>query len=168
MTDNNAKSPAAGWVGYDGECAFCLRWLRRVEQPLRRRGFDFVSLQARWERRHLAGEFPYLTTTRQRDAGAPGPSVFTEMILDLPDGRTLGGADAAVVLMRYVWWLWPLWLLSRIPGMMPVYRVIYRHIAANRHCANGACSLGSNIPAIQAASKPKRRSHRATAFFELP
>ncbi len=143
MTDNNAKSPAAGWVSYDGECAFCLRWLRRVEQPLRRRGFGFVSLQARWERQRPAGEWLSGAETRQQDASAPGRTsapVFTEMILDLPDGRTLGGADAAVVLMRYVWWLWPLWLLSRIPGLMPVYRVIYRYIAANRGCRSAGCT----------------------------
>lgn len=66
------------------------------------------------------------------------------MILELPDGRELGGANAAVVLMRYVWWLWPLWLLSRLPGMMPLFRAGYRHIAKHRRCATGTCSPGSS------------------------
>jgi len=63
------------------------------------------------------------------------------MRLLLPDNRILGGADGAVVLMRHVGWLWPLWLLSRIPGMMPIYRAVYRHIAVNRNCASGNCTV---------------------------
>ncbi|MGC3957886.1 MAG: DCC1-like thiol-disulfide oxidoreductase family protein [Verrucomicrobiota bacterium] len=124
MTDNIAKPPTAGWVCYDGECALCLRWLRRVERPLIRSGFNFVPLQAEWVKARL-------------NLAAHDP--LAEMRLLFPDEQALGGAAAAVVLMRYVWWLWPLWLLSRIPGMMPIFRAIYRHIAANRHCANGAC-----------------------------
>lgn len=175
MTGNNATPQVAGWIGYDGECAFCLRWVRRVERPLRRHGFDFVPLQTRWERRCLAGESRSGADTRQRDAGVPGnvpAPVFTEMILELPDGRELGGADAAVVLMRFIWWLWPLWLLSRLPGMMPVFQAVYRHIAAKRHCASGNCSVRSSrrqeAHTEPIKLQPTHRTHRTTAFFELP
>jgi len=124
MTDSVAKPAIAGWVCYDGECSLCLRWLRRVERPLLSCGFQFVPLQAAWAkaRLHLAEQDP-----------------LTEMRLLRPDGQILGGADAAVFLMRYVWWLWPLWLTSHIPGMMPIFRAVYRQIATNRHCATGAC-----------------------------
>jgi predicted DCC family thiol-disulfide oxidoreductase YuxK len=126
MTDNNAKQPTAGWVCYDGDCALCLRWLRRVERPLLRHGFNFVPLQASWikARLNLTDHDP-----------------LTEMRLLRPDQQVLGGADAAVVLMQHVWWLWPLWLVSRIPGTMPIIRATYRHIARNRHCASGACAI---------------------------
>lgn len=126
MTDNIAKAPAAGWVCYDGECALCLRWLRRVERPLLRQGFQFAPLQTAWvkARLNLADHDP-----------------LTEMRLLRLDEPVLGGAEAAVALMRHVWWLWPLWLLSRVPGTMPLFRLAYRRIAANRHCATGACAI---------------------------
>jgi predicted DCC family thiol-disulfide oxidoreductase YuxK len=130
ITDNKAKQPTAGWVCFDGECSFCLRWLRRVERPLRRHGFGFVPLQTDWVRTQL-----HLTT----------PELLQEMRLLRSNQPALGGADAAVVLMRYVWWLWPLWLVSRIPGAMPVYRRVYRYIARNRHCAKDACQIGKEM-----------------------
>lgn len=126
MTDNVAKQPTAGWVCYDGECPLCLRWLRHVEPPLLRHGFNFVPLQTSWvkARLNLADHDP-----------------LTEMRLLLPEQQVLGGADAAVVLMRHVWWLWPLWLISRIPGAMLLFRAVYRQIAMNRHCTTGTCAI---------------------------
>jgi predicted DCC family thiol-disulfide oxidoreductase YuxK len=91
ITDNIASPPTAGWVCCDGECALCLRWLRRVERPLLRHGFRFVPLQTAWVKARLT-----LTD----------PDPPTEMRLLRPDETVLGGADAAVVLMRHVWWLW--------------------------------------------------------------
>jgi len=126
MTDKNAKQPTAGWVCYDGDCALCLRWLRRVEHPLLRRGFGFAPLQTNWVRARLN-----LTET----------DLLTEMRLLLPDRNVVGGADAVVALARHVWWLWPLWLASHIPGAMPIIRASYRYIARNRHCASGACEI---------------------------
>jgi predicted DCC family thiol-disulfide oxidoreductase YuxK len=131
ITDNNAETPIAGWVCYDGECSFCRRWLRRVERPLLRHGFKFVPLQTDWVRARLN-----LTT----------PELMQEMRLLRAAQPVLGGADAAVVLMRYVWWLWPLWLVSRIPGAMPIFRSTYRFIARNRHCYQNQCQLGKETP----------------------
>ncbi|HEX5221677.1 MAG TPA: DCC1-like thiol-disulfide oxidoreductase family protein [Verrucomicrobiae bacterium] len=128
ITDNKAVPPS-GWICYDGDCPLCLRWLRRVERSLSVAGFGFVPLQTPWikARLKLAEDDP-----------------LTEMRLLRANEQLLGGADAAVILMRYVWWLWPLWLLSRFPVMMPIFRATYRRIAANRVCATGMCSLGSN------------------------
>ncbi len=126
MTDKDAKQPTAGWVCYDAECVFCLRWLHRVEHPLLRRSFGFVPLQATWVKAKL---------------NVPEVELLNEMRLLLPDNRILGGADAAVVLARYIWWLWPLWLASKIPGAMPLLRAGYRFIARNRYCIGGSCSL---------------------------
>jgi alginate O-acetyltransferase complex protein AlgI len=128
MTDNIGEAHAAGWICYDGDCPLCLRWLRRVERPLLRHGFRFVPLQSEWARTRLA-------------LASNDPLI--EMRLLRPGEPVLGGADAAAILMRHVWWLWPVWLLSRIPGVMLFYRSAYRRIAANRHCTNGTCSLRS-------------------------
>lgn len=130
MTDKDAMQPTAGWVCYDVECAFCVRWLRRTESPLLRRGFDFVPLQATWVRAKV---------------NVPEVELLKEMRLLLPDNRILGGADAAVVLARYIWWLWPLWALSRIPGAMPLLRAGYRYIAKNRYCSNDTCEIRKGI-----------------------
>lgn len=126
MTDNNVKQPTAGWVCYDGECPLCLRWLQRIKRPLLRKNFGFVPLQTPWVKAKL---------------NLSEADLLTEMRLLLPDRRVIGGADAAVTLARYVWWLWPLWLASYIPGGMPIIRATYRHIARNRHCASGACEI---------------------------
>ena len=115
-TTRNNNTTHAGLVLYDGDCGFCLRWLRRVERPLTRKGFRFETLQ-----------------THGRE--------LTEMLLQLPDGRELGGADAAMNLSRHVWWLWPLWLVSRIPGVMPIFRAGYRVIAKNRHRFSSSCEI---------------------------
>lgn len=53
MTDSIVKQPTAAWVCYDGECELCLRWVRRVERPLLRQGFQFVPLQTPWVKARL-------------------------------------------------------------------------------------------------------------------
>jgi predicted DCC family thiol-disulfide oxidoreductase YuxK len=126
MTDSIAKKPVAGWVCYDGDCPLCLRWLRRVERPLLRRGYSFVPLQTAWVKAQL---------------NLADSDPLTEMRVLRLGQQDLGGADAAVVLMRHVWWLWPLWLFSRVPGAMPLFRFVYRWIAENRRCATGACPI---------------------------
>jgi predicted DCC family thiol-disulfide oxidoreductase YuxK len=37
-----------GWVLYDGDCAFCVRWLNLWRPVLCRRGFEVDTLQADW------------------------------------------------------------------------------------------------------------------------
>ena len=125
MTDKNAE-PRAGWILYDGECAFCLRWVRRIERPLLRCGYEFVPLQTPWVKNRL---------------NVSDADLLAEMRLMLPDQSMLGGADAAVVFARHIWWLWPLWAVGKIPGAMTPLRASYRFIARNRHCINGSCAV---------------------------
>ena len=146
ITDGNARKPTA-WVLYDGECAFCLRWVRRLQRGLAGRAFQFATLQSRRERAALTGGF------KPHDQTIP-----SELILELPNGRVLGGADATMAIARHIWWLWPLWLLSRIPGAMMVFRPGYRQIARHRHCL----SRGGDLDA------PSLKPHRHGAFFEIP
>jgi predicted DCC family thiol-disulfide oxidoreductase YuxK len=121
-SDNNST---ASYIFYDGNCSMCSNFVRRLEGSLGRRGFRFIPLQDSWAHERLG-----------LDRSAP----LTEMLLQTPEGNIIGGADAAVYLARATWWGWPVYGLSLIPGMMPVFRSVYRWIAARRHCLAGACA----------------------------
>jgi predicted DCC family thiol-disulfide oxidoreductase YuxK len=120
ITDNKI-----GWVLYDGECSLCTRWARRFDRTLRHHGFALATLQSK-----RAGNFD-----------------LSEMRVVTPDGRAFGGADAVIEIARRIWWACPLFALAQIPGVMPLFRAVYRWLAANRHCIGGACSISkTNSP----------------------
>ncbi len=123
---NDNKAGIAGWLFYDGECRLCCESARRVERILDRRRFVLRTLQS---------------PDAPRLLGLSGPALLHEMRLLLADGRHLGGADAVVEIARRIWWAWPLWLFSRVPGVRPCWRAVYRVIAANRHCIGGVCKI---------------------------
>jgi predicted DCC family thiol-disulfide oxidoreductase YuxK len=132
-----------GLVIYDGECALCAEAARRFQNLLRRRGFDLAMLQAPWVRAQLG-----LNTDEQ----------IVEMILLADDGEIFSGADAFAQIARKIWWAWPLFAVAQIPGAMILLRAIYRRVAANRHCLDGACP----------GQKPLARRHVTRVFFEIP
>lgn len=125
ITDNTNS----GWIFYDGECSLCRTWAGRLRGALQRRGFLLLPLQTPWVRASL-----------RLDNRSP----LKEMLVQLPDGRTFGGAEAVVELARRIWWMWPLWAASRIPGMLRALRVGYNFLAANRHCSSDACVIAPN------------------------
>lgn len=116
----NKSNNVTGWIFYDAGCPMCSRWVYRLQSILTRRGFRILPLQSPEASRRL-----HLS----------GPALLHEMHLLLADGRHVGGADAIVEIARQIWWAWPLWLISHIPGLMPLLRALYRTIAANRTCA---------------------------------
>jgi predicted DCC family thiol-disulfide oxidoreductase YuxK len=137
MTDDS-KAPSRGWVFYDGDCQFCLAWVRRTEPILGPRGFAFVPLQT--------PGVPGLLQLRE-------DPVLSEMRVLLRTGESFGGADAIIELAKLVCWAWPLLALARIPGMRQALRAAYRQIAARRYCRGGAGSVraklsSSNSPAV--------------------
>jgi predicted DCC family thiol-disulfide oxidoreductase YuxK len=100
-------------VFYDAECAFCGRTARVFENVLIRRHVRLLPMQTL--------------------------GTFDEMLLRFEDGTIIGGADAVVDLARRIWWGWPLFALSRVPGAMPLMRSAYRWVARHRGCARGMC-----------------------------
>lgn len=96
-------------VFYDAKCAVCTAWARRAERVLKGRGIGFQPLPERAE----------------------------EMKVLRANGDELGGVAAAVYLARQVCWTWPLWTVSRLPGMMWSLTRGYRWIAARRYCGKG-------------------------------
>lgn len=61
------------------------------------------------------------------------------MRLRLDDGTVFGGAAAVMEIARRIWWAWPLWALSRLPGAMRPMRATYRWIADHRSCTDNGC-----------------------------
>ncbi len=115
MIPKPTMTPAQGRVLYDSECSLCTRLAWRCHELLRRNGFQLAPLPAGGRAR--------------------------EMMVLLPDGRALGGADGIMQIARRVWWAWPLFVLAQVPGMMILFRATYRVIAARRTCLGNACQL---------------------------
>ena len=92
-------------IYYDDECRFCRGMLRRFGRTLARRRFTFVPLQSPGAARVL---------------GVSDDRLLDEMRVRLDDGAVFGGASAVMAIARRIWWAWPLWALSRVPGTMPL------------------------------------------------
>lgn len=107
-----------GWAYYDGDCGICSGSAVRHRRLFERLGFKVAPFQSPGVREKL---------------GLSPDAPFTQMWLITPKGEILGGADALVHLSRKVWWGWPFFLVSQLPGAKPVYRVIYRWFAQRRH-----------------------------------
>ncbi|EEF61089.1 thiol-disulfide oxidoreductase DCC family protein [Pedosphaera parvula] len=136
-----------GWVVYDADCALCRTWAGRTYRILRGRGFRLVPFHVEWVRKELGlkeGQLP------------------DEMRLLNQDGKNIGGADAVVEIARTIWWAFPIYAVSRFPGMLLAFRTIYRTLAKRRNCIGKVCRL----PQHDAKHAPE---HSITsAFFELP
>ena len=103
-------------IYFDADCGLCAHWAGRAARLLPPDRFRFMPLSS-----------------------LDPPSSRDEMVLELPGGRRFGGADAAVVLSREFWWLLPISILGRFPGVMPLLRCSYRILAANRYSIARAC-----------------------------
>lgn len=117
MTDINDIAMPVGLLYYDGTCAFCCRSIDRVRPILARRRVATIPFE--------------------------NGAAEAEMRLRWHDGREFGGVDAAIFLASRIWWGWPLFTFALLPGVRAMLAAGYRHIAANRHCANGQCLLPS-------------------------
>jgi predicted DCC family thiol-disulfide oxidoreductase YuxK len=142
MTDKDATA-RAGWVFYDADCPLCVAGVRRIGGLFARRGFVWEPLQDP----DAAARLGILPT-----------EMLGEMKLLLAGGRVAGGADAWAELFRSVWWLRPLGWLMRLPVLHELSHAAYRWLMRNRYCIGRMCHLRT----------PPPKSHRTTAFFELP
>lgn len=106
-------------VLWDDHCNSCRRLKSLVDRRLECAGYRFESL---WRWRESRSGFS-----------------ADEMHLVFPDGRRLGGIDALLHLMRRVWWLMPVALLGRVPGIHGLMRWAYRWFAARRYRFGCAC-----------------------------
>jgi predicted DCC family thiol-disulfide oxidoreductase YuxK len=105
---------------YDGECGFCRSSVRLIQVM------------------DLWGKLEY----------TPGPKGMSEMLLDIPEGKTYGGFFA---FRRLVWMLpmlYPMIPVVYFPGAGILGPLVYRWVARNRYlfpvfhtCSSGHCQL---------------------------
>lgn len=115
-------------VLFDGNCAFCRRWVTRLQRWDRRGALDFLPQQQRAARTDLPD--------------IPEADLDRAMHLVTPEGRVYRGARALAELGRWVARLAPLRFGYHVPGIGWLSERAYAWVAARRHrfgCADGAC-----------------------------
>jgi predicted DCC family thiol-disulfide oxidoreductase YuxK len=125
MTDNKGRRARRGWACFDRDCAICSGLALRFRRPLEKRGFGLAALQDP----RVALLF-----------GMPAERLLHEMRVATCEGEFFGGADAVVYLAQQMWWTWPLYAVSKLPGMRSLLRSGYRWFAAHRRCASNTCA----------------------------
>jgi hypothetical protein len=103
----------------------------RWKNVLARRGIAIDELQAPWVAETLA-----LTPEE----------LALDIRLLLASGETREGADVYRYVMRRIWWVWPLWVLTVTPGLSWLFDSAYRVFADNRYWISRTC----HMPAKQA------------------
>lgn len=117
---------------YDGNCAFCRRWIERIR---------------RWDRRNQIELLP--AAERHSHPGLPALSdaeLDAAMHLVLPDGRVYSGGRAVPHLLRRLPGGGIPRLVFYIPGVPLVTSLGYNWVARRRHrfgCADGACGIAA-------------------------
>jgi len=115
-----------GHILYDDTCGFCRGWVPKWSGMLKKRGIGTMPLQS--------------PVVRQWQ-DLPMAELMTDIFLILEDGRAIRGANVYRYVMRRVWWLLPVYVLSVIPGLRWIFDRAYRTFADNRHRISKACRL---------------------------
>jgi predicted DCC family thiol-disulfide oxidoreductase YuxK len=126
MTDDKGSRAARGWVFFDRDCRVCSAFARRFRTTLESRGFGLAALQ---------------DPRVQALLNLPKSELLREMRVLATDGNIFGGASAIVYLARQIWWAWPLYAASHMPGAKHLLDAGYRWFADHRTCVCGQCAL---------------------------
>ena len=115
-----------GYVFYDNGCGICSNgviWLK----PL----FDRLNLQ--------------ITPLQEPGAREQLRLTPNELLRDIrllsQEGKQFAGADAYRYVLRRIWWLFPIYLLSITPLFRQIFNAIYRAIADRRYRLSATCGL---------------------------
>jgi predicted DCC family thiol-disulfide oxidoreductase YuxK len=118
--------PANGWVLYDGACGVCSHWVPKWGGILARLGLAVAPLQSSWVEER---------TGLSRDV------LLTDLRLLHSDGSMISGADVYRYVLRRIWWGYPLYLFSVMPGLRGVFDWAYRTFAQHRMRISASCSV---------------------------
>jgi predicted DCC family thiol-disulfide oxidoreductase YuxK len=128
-----AERPAADVVVYDGECGFCRAQVKKLLWWDCQSKLAYLSLHDG----EVFRRWPDLDPQR----------LMQEMLVVDRKGRRHWGPEAIRYLthrLRRLWWAAPVFY---VPGVMFVWRRIYRRVARNRYrlsgqtCESGACEV---------------------------
>lgn len=129
-----ADRPSADVVIFDGECKFCRASVERLRKFDGRGRLAFLPLQDP----EVAQRYPELTHDE----------LMQYLFVCTPDGRRLRGAEGFKHLstrLPALYWMAP--FLS-LPGLMPLWQMLYRAFAKRRYrwgriesCEDGSCKL---------------------------
>ena len=122
----DASAPPDGWILYDGQCGFCIRWVRLWEKVVARRGFALKDLQSAWDDGSL---------------NVPPDSLLDDIRVLTRGGDLVSGADAYLHVARRIWWAWPFYALFSLPGFNSVLWWGYRWFNRNRYRVSRYCSI---------------------------
>lgn len=132
--------PTVPLLLWDGECAFCRRWIERW-QGITGDRVDYAPYQ------EAAGCFPEISRAEFKRA----------VQLIEPDGTVSSGAAAvAGALARVPRFSWIARLYWRLPGLAPVADLAYRMVARHRRLLSRLTPPASQ----EAAERPRRRLER--------
>jgi predicted DCC family thiol-disulfide oxidoreductase YuxK len=118
--------PANGWVLYDGACGVCSHWVPKWGGILARLGLAVAPLQSSWVEER---------TGLSRDV------LLTDLRLLHSDGSMISGADVYRYVLRRIWWGYPLYLFSVMPGLRGIFDWAYRTFAQHRMRISASCSV---------------------------
>lgn len=125
FTDAKSRH-ARGWLFYDAECSFCVRFACWIAPVLYRRGMAAAPLQD-----------PRVAALLELSSA----ELLRELRFLSGEGRCFGGADALLALAREIWWARPLVWLAKIPGLLPVLHSAYAWFSARRGCNHAVCAV---------------------------
>lgn len=109
-------SPEKPVLIYDGDCAFCRRWIERWRK-ITGNAVDYAPYQ------EAAGRFPDI----------PRTDFEISVVLIEPDGKNSRGAEAIFRSLALAGrWRWLLWGYRHLPGAKHLSETLYRFIAARR------------------------------------
>ena len=138
------KPEPQGSILYDASCGACSRWVSFWTPTLERHGFTVSPLQSPWVPSHT---------------GLPETELLDDVRLLHPDGRLTSGPDVYRYVMRRIWWSYPGYLLSLLPGLRTVFDWAYRTFARHRAAFSATCGLKSRSDAHWPTNPSSRRGH---------
>jgi predicted DCC family thiol-disulfide oxidoreductase YuxK len=114
-------------VLYDDTCGFCRKWVRFWSDTLHQNGFMIAPLKSSWviDRLRLSSD-----------------ELNRDIRLLLRSGEHVLGADVYRYVMKRIWWSYPVYLLSVMPGVRGIFDWSYRSFADNRHAISDKCKIG--------------------------